>query len=157
MVTFDARDLVNVNGDVLEAAAGAKEVDSEEEFREFVKNNQPPEGYVWGRTPFGTAPECWKIYAQKEPEIRGTGTDIEQQLERYLDQWATEIGSSTTTTTSGTNSTLPTRTMKSHWNPVPRIGTHPISVRVRPAPLSTTTRRTSIHRRQRKTSRNTKR
>lgn len=87
MVTFDARDLVNVDEDVLEGVAGAKEVDSEEEFREFVKNNQPPEGYVWGRTPFGTEPGRWKVYAQEEPEIRGTGTDIEQQLERYLNQW----------------------------------------------------------------------
>src|SRR6056297_2479242 len=87
MVTFDARDLIGTDEEVLEAAAGAKEVESDEEYREFIKNNSPPDGYIWGRTPFGASPGSWQVHVKEEPEIRGTGTDLEQQLERYLTEW----------------------------------------------------------------------
>lgn len=87
MVTFDARNLINTDADVLQAIAGAKQVHSEEEFREFIKDNPLPDGYVWGRTPFGASSGGWKIHVKEEPEIHGTGTDLEQQLESYLEQW----------------------------------------------------------------------
>lgn len=87
MVTFDARNLIGVNEDTLEAMAGTKEVHSDEEFREFIKSNSLPDGYVWGRTPFGASPGNWKVHVKERPEIRGTGTDIEQRLEDCLEQW----------------------------------------------------------------------
>ncbi len=87
MVTFNARDLMGADQEVLEAVAGAKEVGSDEEYREFIKNNSPPDGYVWGRTPFGASPGNWQVHVKEEPEIRGTGTDLEQQVESYLTEW----------------------------------------------------------------------
>lgn len=87
MVAFDARDLIGVDEDTLKALAGAKEVHSDEEFREFIKANSPPDGYVWGRTPFGASPGSWQVHVKERPEIRGTGTDLEQQIESYLEQW----------------------------------------------------------------------
>jgi len=87
MVTFEANDIVGIDEKSLQAIAGREEVHSEEEYREFMKNHPLPDGYVWGRTPFGTSPGSWKVYVKEKPDIKGRNTDLEMQLKSLLVDW----------------------------------------------------------------------
>jgi len=81
---------INSGGDpdlqaVLDVVQG-KTVDSEEEYREFVSNYDPPDGYVWSRSPF-TAEGKWKVSLAKEAEYRTSNTDLEQEMRSHLEKW----------------------------------------------------------------------
>lgn len=87
MVLVDPDDVVGADRETLEAIAGQKFVDSDEEYREFVREHPLPDGFVWGRSLVGTEEGRWKVHYKEEPEIRGTNTDLEQRLGEHLVQW----------------------------------------------------------------------
>jgi G:T-mismatch repair DNA endonuclease (very short patch repair protein) len=68
--------------DVLEG----KTVESEQEYRDFVSNHDPPDGYVWTRSPFGPGGK-WTVNLAKEANHRITNTDLERRIRSLLKNW----------------------------------------------------------------------
>lgn len=62
------------------------EVLTESGWRKLVRNCDPPEGYIWNRSPFGTQ-QGWKATIVEEPEIAYTDTQLEQDLRDHLQSW----------------------------------------------------------------------
>lgn len=87
MVTFSIEDVDGLEPEMMEATFGDMEVSSDEEYREFVENHQLPDGYIWGRTPFGAKPGNWKIHVKEAPDIRSVGSELENELQSCLREW----------------------------------------------------------------------
>lgn len=87
MVVVDSELVIGADKEMLEGIAGHKEVHSDEEYRQFVKNHPLPDGYTWGRSPFGASAGGWRIHLKEKPEIRGKNTDLERKLGGFLENW----------------------------------------------------------------------
>lgn len=61
-------------------------VDSEEEYREFVRNNPTPQDKVWSRTPF-TSEGKWKMVLKEKSNPQQTDTGLERILRSRLIGW----------------------------------------------------------------------
>lgn len=61
-------------------------VDSEGEYREFIRNNPTPDGKVWKRSPF-TAEGKWKVTLGKESVVKTSNTGLEKKLRSHLKEW----------------------------------------------------------------------
>lgn len=61
-------------------------VDSEEEYRNFVRNNPTPQGKVWSRHPY-TGQGKWGVYLKEKSDPQQKDTGLERVLRARLIVW----------------------------------------------------------------------